>query len=61
MNNMIWLLRAVKWVRNPPSPKMVKLVVAIVAAGFAMLLLEKLGFWPEWATMEHGRGVRIPR
>lgn len=61
MNNMIWLMRAAKWVRNPPSPKMVKLVFAIIAAGLAMLAMEKLGMWPDWATMEHGRGTRIPR
>jgi hypothetical protein len=61
MNNMIWLLRAVKWVKNPPSPKMVKLVFAIIAAGLAMLLLEKLGMWPDWATMDHGRGGRVLR
>ncbi|RJE80090.1 hypothetical protein [Paracoccus sp. JM45] len=61
MNNMIWLMRAVKWVRNPPSPKMVKLVFAIIAAGLVMLLLEKLGMWPDWATMDHGRGGRVLR
>lgn len=61
MNNMIWLMRAAKWVRRPPSAKMVKVVFAIIAAGLAMLLLERLGMWPEWATMERGRGMSIPR
>ena len=32
MNNLIWLLRASKWARNPPSARMVKLVLLIVAA-----------------------------
>ena len=60
MNNMIWLLRAAKWARRPPSAKMVKLVLAIVAAGLALLALEKLGLWPEWATQDQ-RPPRLPR
>ncbi|MCT4331891.1 hypothetical protein MU516_03290 [Paracoccus sp. YLB-12] len=61
MNNLIWLLRASKWARNPPSPRMVKLVLAIVALAAALVVLEKLGWWPDWARLEHGRGVRLPR
>lgn len=60
MNNLIWLLRASKWARNPPSAKMVKLVFAIIAAGFVLLALEKLGLWPEWAMMERGRRPPLP-
>lgn len=62
MNNMNWLLRATQWVRNPPSPGRVKLVLAIVAIAIAIVAIEKLGFWPDWATLEGGRGQpRIPR
>ncbi|MBO9455395.1 hypothetical protein J7376_05025 [Paracoccus sp. R12_1] len=61
MNNLIWLLRASKWARHPPSPRMVKLVLAIVALAAALVVLEKLGWWPDWARLEHGRGVRLPR
>ncbi|WP_405405549.1 hypothetical protein [Paracoccus sp. Ld10] len=57
--NMIWLLRAAKWARNPPSSRSVKLVIAIIAIGCAMLALEKLGWWPEWATQDQAR--RMPR
>lgn len=61
MNNLIWLLRASKWARHPPSARMVKLVLAIIAFGLAILVVEKLGFWPEWAEVERVRGVpRIP-
>ena len=60
MNNLIWLLRATKWARHPPSPEMVKLVFAIILLGLAIVLIEKAGLWPEWATMDHGRGVRVP-
>lgn len=61
MNNLIWLLRASKWARNPPSARMVRLVLAIVALGIMLVVLEKLGWWPEWAQMERGRGMRLPR
>lgn len=61
MNNMIWLLRAAKWARRPPSARMVKLVLGIVVAGLALVALEKMGFWPEWATMDLGRKPRLPR
>lgn len=55
MNNTTWLLRASKWVRNPPSMKMVKLVFGIIAVGLVLVALEKLGLWPEWATTERIR------
>ena len=61
MNNLIWLLRASKWARNPPSAKMVKLVFAIILIGLVILGLEWLDLWPEWAQMERGRGPRLPR
>lgn len=60
MNNMIWLIRAAKWARRPPSAKMVKLVFAIIGAGLILLALERLGLWPDWATLDH-RPPRIPR
>ena len=60
MNNMIWLLRAAKWARRPPSARMVKLVFGIIAAGLVLLALERLGLWPDWATMDRTR-PRIPR
>ena len=57
--NMIWLLRAAKWARNPPSAKRVKLVIAVIAVGLALLALEKLGWWPDWATQDQ-RPHRLP-
>ncbi|WP_170311765.1 hypothetical protein [Sulfitobacter sabulilitoris] len=51
----IWLFRMSKWARNPPSEKRVKLVFAIVAAGVAIWGIEKLGYWPDWATAERIR------
>ncbi|SEO17502.1 hypothetical protein SAMN04489859_104114 [Paracoccus alcaliphilus] len=61
MNNLIWLLRATKWARNPPSARMVKLVLAIIAAAILIFAIEKMGLWPEWAQLEHGRAPRLPR
>jgi len=58
--NMIWLLRAAKWARRPPSARMVALVLGIVAAGLLLAGLEWLGLWPDWATMET-RPPRLPR
>lgn len=58
--NMIWLLRAAKWARQPPSAKTVKMVLGIIAAGLALVALEKLGLWPDWATLDP-RPPRVPR
>ncbi|RJL06106.1 hypothetical protein D3P06_04820 [Paracoccus aestuarii] len=59
MNNLIWLIRAAKWSRRPPSAKMVKLVFAIIGAGLLLLALERFGLWPEWAMMDR-RPPRLP-
>ncbi|MFI0395938.1 hypothetical protein [Paracoccus jiaweipingae] len=61
MNNLNWLVRAARWVRNPPSPRMVKLVFAIILAGLALLALEKAGMWPDWARVERNQGLRLSR
>ena len=61
MNNLIWLLRASRWARHPPSARSVRLVLVIVAAGLAIAALEWLALWPDWATLEEGRAPRIPR
>lgn len=59
MNNLAWLIRASRWARNPPSAKMVILVLAIIAAGLVLLGLEHFGFWPEWATLERPAKIRL--
>lgn len=61
MNNLIWLIRASRWARNPPSRRMVMLVFGIIALGLALLGLEYLGLWPDWATLDQGRRPPIPR
>lgn len=59
MNNLNWLLRAARWVRNPPSERRVLLVLGIIAVGLALVGLEHLGLWPDWATLDRPRGMRI--
>lgn len=60
MNNLIWLLRASKWARRPPSARMVRLVLLIVAGALGIAALEWLGLWPDWARLEDDRLPRIP-
>lgn len=56
MNNMNWLIRAARWVRNPPGDRQVTLMLGVIAAALLIALLGWLGWWPDWATMETGRG-----
>jgi predicted acyltransferase len=50
-----WMLRMARWVRHPPSPARIKLVLAIIALGLLIVGLEKAGLWPEWATAQRPR------
>jgi hypothetical protein len=50
------LMRAKRWVQNPPSAKRVKLVFGVIALALMVVALDYFGFWPEWAKAE-----RIPR
>lgn len=61
MNNLIWLIRASRWARNPPSARMVRLVLAVIALGLLLAGLEHFGLWPDWATLDRPRGMHLPR
>ncbi|MDG1067739.1 MAG: hypothetical protein P8P40_05070 [Sulfitobacter sp.] len=50
------LMRAKRWVQNPPSAKRVKFVFGVIAHALLIVGLEHFGFWPDWAKAE-----RIPR
>lgn len=54
---MTWLLRAVRWVRHPPAPGMVRLVLAVVALALLLYGVERLFGWPEALTVEPLRRV----
>ncbi len=53
--NMMWLLRAVRWVRNPPSEKRVLFLLAVIAACLAIWGIEQLVGFPDWLTPESTR------
>ncbi|KGJ11223.1 hypothetical protein EQ718_21670 (plasmid) [Paracoccus versutus] len=61
MNNLIWLIRAARWARNPPSARTVALVLGVIAAGLLLAGLEHFGLWPDWATTERPRGIQLQR
>ncbi|MDO5528916.1 MAG: hypothetical protein Q4F71_05890 [Paracoccus sp. (in: a-proteobacteria)] len=60
MNNLIWLVRAARWARNPPSMKMVIMVFSIIAFALVLAGLEYFDLIPEWAQMEPARRGRGP-
>ena len=59
MNTLTWLMRAKRWVQNPPSEGRVKFVLAIIAACIALYLVDLIWGWPEWLTPD--RMGRMPR
>ncbi|MCF6231911.1 MAG: hypothetical protein L3J36_02225 [Rhodobacteraceae bacterium] len=56
---MRWFIRMSRWARNPPSPAMFKMVVGIILVMLLIYGLERIGWWPDWATSE--RLGRVPR
>lgn len=46
-----------RWARNPPSARRVKLVAAILGICLLVWLIEKSGYWPDWATAQRMRGM----
>ena len=57
--NVMWLIRAKRWVKNPPSPKRIKLVFGVVLACVVLVGIEKFIGVPEWMQMErpHRGGI----
>lgn len=55
----VWLLRMASWVRHPPSPGRVKLVVAVALICFAIFGFERVWGWPEWLSV-NGK-PRLPK
>lgn len=49
-----FLLRMVRWVRNPPSAKQVKFVLAILAVCLSLAIIERIYGWPEALTPSGG-------
>lgn len=57
---MNWLMRAARWVRNPPSERQVRLVLIVLAVCLAIVTVEWMGWWPDWAQAQRVR-PHIPR
>lgn len=57
---MHWLMRAKRWVQDPPSMGWVKFVLAIVLLVIVMGLIEHFFGWPE-ALTPNWNGRRGPR
>ena len=45
-----YFLRLVRWARNPPSTRRVKLIFAIAAIVLILAGLERMGLWPDALT-----------
>jgi hypothetical protein len=50
--NQAWLLRMARWVRHPPSPRRVALVLGVLAACLAIYGIEAIWGWPEALTVD---------
>ena len=55
MNQLHWLLRAKRWVQNPPSSGRVKLVFGVIAVCLLIVGIEHFFGWPEWMTVDRLR------
>jgi hypothetical protein len=49
-----WLMRMARWVRHPPSPRAVRGLLIVLGLCLALVGIEALGLWPDWATTEGG-------
>jgi hypothetical protein len=53
--NPFWFLRMSKWARHRPSDTRVKLVGCVILLALAIVGIEWMGWWPDWATVEPRR------
>ncbi|MDF0603768.1 hypothetical protein P1J78_23920 [Psychromarinibacter sp. C21-152] len=53
--NPTWLLRAKRWVQNPPSWGRVKLVAGVIVLCLGLFAVERIWGWPDWLTPENAR------
>lgn len=52
MDPMIrWGIRLAQWFRNPPSPRMVAIVIGVVAICLIIVGIERIYGWPAWLTL----------
>jgi len=53
--NPIWFVRMARWLRHPPSPGRVKLVVGVVVLCFVLVAVERFVGWPDLLTVDRLR------
>ncbi len=53
--NLLWLLRMRRWIQNPPSRKMLKLIALVVIISLLLYGYERAFGWPEWLTVNKAR------
>ena len=54
----IWLVRARRWVQNPPSPGRIKFIAAIILLCLLLLIVERTFGWPEALSPNNLRRMR---
>jgi len=63
--NLMWLVRAKRWAKNPPSTQRIKLVFGVVLLCLVLVGIEKFIGVPEWMQLErsgrNGLNVGLPR
>jgi len=47
-----FLFRMARWAHHPPSPRRVKLVLAVIALCLALFAIEHFIGWPDWLSVE---------
>ncbi len=61
MDPMIrWTIRIAQWFRHPPSRRHVMIMAVAIGLCVALVLVERVIGWPEWATPGEG-GPRLVR
>lgn len=58
--NPLWLLKMTRWLRHPPSRRQVQTMAVVLVLVLAILGLEHLGLWPDWARVNGGSRVFKP-
>ncbi len=58
---MLWLVRLRHWVTHPPSRQRMRLILAVAALCFAIIVVEWAGWWPEGWAVNGGRPVPMMR
>ncbi|MEN8831619.1 hypothetical protein [Pacificibacter sp.] len=59
--NLLWLMRAKRWAKHPPSAGRVKLVLGVILICLILVGIEKTIGVPEWMQLERMNRHGLPR